>query len=1317
MAHVAMYQAQTARLSGSDMGRVEVEVGGAWGTVCHDFWDKDDATVICRQLGLPDGDAQATGGASFGGDVSNWPIGLDDVRCEGTENHISDCSHAPLGVHNCDHSKDAGVVCTNAFSVQIRLLGGGYNEHKGRVEVMFNNVWGSVCNNAWDNNDAMVVCRQLGHPHGEAQAIGSTIFGESSGPIWMDDVECLGSESSLVNCSHTAWGYHTLSVQIELVGGNNANEGRVEVRFNHIWGTICNNAWDNNDANVVCRQLGLPYGGAEATGVAIFGQGSGPIWLDDVECLGSESSLANCSHAAWGYHSDCTHAMDAGVICKSVSIRLVGGNISSVGRVEYFYNNTWGTVCHHNWGRDDAYVVCRQLQLPFLDAQETGNALFGEGAGQIWLNNVDCVGSENALDECIHHGWGISTGCTHEMDAGVICTDEFSTDVRLVGGGSAANKGRIEVFFRDVWGGVCPDLWDNDDAAVVCRHLGLPYGAAKAAAIFGRGSGHKWLSKVQCLGSESRLEDCDHSGWGYYTSCSWNLDDAGVICSDADFTVHTRITGGNSPYVGRVEVKIGQSYGTICHDLWDEKDAKVVCRHIGLPSSDAKPTGGAIFGKGTGPILLDDVQCVGSEPMVASCSHRGFGFHFYCEHTNDAGVICTDDFTFEVRLTGGDPPDMGRIEVKIGNSWGTICHDAWDQNDATVVCRQRGLPFSDAQATGGASFGDGSDYIWLNVVECVGSENKLEECSHAVLGYHNCDHSKDAGVICTDDFSVQVRLTGGNSSNAGRVEVFIGNTWGTICHDAWDQNDATVVCRQLGLSFSDAQATGGASFGEGSGTIWLDDVNCSGTETKLSDCIHAGLGFNQISDDHSEDAGVICTDDFSFQVRLTGGNSSNAGRVEVFIGNSWGTICHDAWDQNDATVVCRQLGLPFSDAQATGGASFGEGSGTIWLDDVDCDGTEKYFSDCIPAGLGFNQISDNHSEDAGVICTDDFSFQVRLTGGNSSNAGRVEVFIGNSWGTICDDGWDQNDAMVVCRQLGLPFTDAQANGGASFGEGSGTIWLDDVNCGGTENKLSDCIHAGLGFNQISDDHSKDAGVICIDVFKFQVKLTGDIPGMGRVEVKIANSWGTICHDAWDKNDATVVCRQRGLPFNDAQATGGASFGDGSGLIWLDDVRCVGTETKLEECSHAALGYSNCDHSKDAGVICTDDFSFQVRLTGGNSSNAGRVEVFIGNSWGTICDNGWDDNDATVVCRQLGLPFSDAQATGGASFGEGSGTIWLNNVDCDGTETKLSDCIHAGLGFIQISDDHNEDAGVICTDGMYQMFTGKMHAILYTGRAI
>lgn len=90
---------------------------------------------------------------------------------------------------------------------------------------------------------------------------------------------------------------------------------------------------------------------------------------------------------------------------------------------------------------------------------------------------------------------------------------------------------------------------------------------------------------------------------------------------------------------------------------------------------------------------------------------------------------------------------------------------------------------------------------------------------------------------------------------------------------------------------------------------------------------------------------------------------------------------------------------------------------------------------------------------------------------------------------------------------------------------------------------------------------------------------------GRVEVFHNQQWGTICDDGWDLKDAAVVCRQLGCG-TAMSAPGSSVFGQGSGLIWLDGVSCVGTEATLAECPVKPWGHHACNHMEDASVVCS-----------------------------------------------------------------------------------------------------------------------------------
>ncbi|XP_014059927.1 uncharacterized protein [Salmo salar] len=223
------------------------------------------------------------------------------------------------------------VLCSLAAGEEIRLVN-GTSRCSGTVEILYKGQWGRVCGQRWDINDANVVCGQLGC--GRAVSVqGSAHIGQGSGgrPTWLDDVGCKGTESSLTECSHGGLKHHdclqaqdasvfcSVKPNIRLVNGSDLCSGRVEVYQTGHWRTVCDDVWDLTDAAVVCRQLGCGRADS-APERAYFGQGSGPIWQDDVGCSGWECSITQCPHTGGGTYN-CNHGNDAGVICSGVVLQ------------------------------------------------------------------------------------------------------------------------------------------------------------------------------------------------------------------------------------------------------------------------------------------------------------------------------------------------------------------------------------------------------------------------------------------------------------------------------------------------------------------------------------------------------------------------------------------------------------------------------------------------------------------------------------------------------------------------------------------------------------------------------------------------------------------------------------------------------------------------------------------------------------------------------------------------------------------------------------------------------------------------------------
>ncbi|XP_017049583.1 uncharacterized protein LOC108093796 isoform X2 [Drosophila ficusphila] len=252
------------RLTGGErphMGRIEVKANGQWGYVCDDKFGLKDADVVCRELGFKMGAQEVRGSSFYAPPNQDFNYLMDEVECHGNETKLSECAFKGWGVHNCGVDEVAGVTC--------------------KVPVMKcpNDYW--LCHTSKECIPPAFVC---------------------------DNTEDCADKSD--ECAAVC----QAPVQYRLEGGRNTNEGRLEVKYHGVWGSVCDDDFNLKTAQVACNSMGF-FGPAKIE-KNIFGIGNGPIWLDQVMCFGNESSIDKCSHWNWGEHN-CNHTEDVALHCTA----------------------------------------------------------------------------------------------------------------------------------------------------------------------------------------------------------------------------------------------------------------------------------------------------------------------------------------------------------------------------------------------------------------------------------------------------------------------------------------------------------------------------------------------------------------------------------------------------------------------------------------------------------------------------------------------------------------------------------------------------------------------------------------------------------------------------------------------------------------------------------------------------------------------------------------------------------------------------------------------------------------------------------------
>jgi lysyl oxidase-like protein 2/3/4 len=233
-----------------------------------------------------------------------------------------------------------------------------------------------------------------------------------------------------------------------------------------------------------------------------------------------------------------------------------------------------------------------------------------------------------------------------------------------------------------------------------------------------------------------------------------------------------KLVGGSNEREGNVEIFHNGRWGNICDDEWDKYEAEIVCNQLNF-THGGKATHSGTFGKARRKFWMDNLYCTGKETELSACRFDGWG-ESDCEDSEAAGVVCNSEKVeekievkvrtkpakfhykskekMEIRLVGGREKSEGRVEVRFGHGdFGDICADGWSLLEANVVCKQLNLGYANEAYQTDFFGGSNGTSIHLVGTECVGNENKLDECKFEGFGEHGKCHGNKhhvAGVSC-----------------------------------------------------------------------------------------------------------------------------------------------------------------------------------------------------------------------------------------------------------------------------------------------------------------------------------------------------------------------------------------------------------------------------------------------------------------------------------------------------------------------------------------------------------------------------------------
>eukprot|EP00064_Thunnus_orientalis_P019627 superscaffoldBa00004989_g19751 len=330
--------------------------------------------------------------------VEIYTIGVKDAN----ETRLRTIASDPDDIHMYSVSDSSSLpdivdklsinLCKSVNSLEPVRLVGGASRCAGTLEVK-RALWKPVHYSDWSLKEAAVVCREL-----DCGSVVSTRSRNepSDRSVWRINPDCVKSGSALRECASSSSSSSivelTCSDSVRLVNGTSLCSGRLEVKSEQSWSSVCEADFDQQDAEVVCRELGC--GAPSILQGALYGEVEAQMWTKEFQCGGHESALLDCGRSD-SARSTCSPGKAVILTC-SEPVRLVGGASRCAGTLE-MKRGEWRPVFYYDWTLKNAAAVCRHLDCG--SAVSTGS--ISEASDRsVWRIRSECVQSGSALMDC-----------------------------------------------------------------------------------------------------------------------------------------------------------------------------------------------------------------------------------------------------------------------------------------------------------------------------------------------------------------------------------------------------------------------------------------------------------------------------------------------------------------------------------------------------------------------------------------------------------------------------------------------------------------------------------------------------------------------------------------------------------------------------------------------------------------------------------------------------------------------------------------------------------------------------------------------------